>query len=472
MPTTVSPSLSLRCKARWATPRSPDRPTVGGRLGRLAKIIGQPFMPWQAQVANVAGELDPVTGLPAYREVRVTVPRQSGKTTLILVVEVDRALNWGPGQRTLYAAQDRNSSRAKWEEQCDLLGRTTLKKVFRVIRRSGAERMVWPATGSSIAITASGETSGHGQTLDLGVIDEAFAQRDERLAGAFRPAMLTRPAAQVWVISTMGTEESTFLHDRVDDGRARVEADQRSGVAYFEWSAGDDDDPDDPATWWGCMPALGHTVTEQVIQTDHDAMDPGEFARAYLNRRTGGGRPVFDAGTWADACSPSSRFGGTPCFAIDVTPDRAFASIGVAGRREDRKIHVEVVEHRPGVDWVPGRLRELYERWNPWPVVLDAGSPAYSLLIDLRGLSVKAETTGAREYAAACGQFYDAVVGGEVRHLDQPVLNSAVRAARKRVLGDAWAWARRSGGDVSPLVAVTLARYGLVKAGDGGFQIL
>jgi hypothetical protein len=472
MPTTVSPSLSLRCKARWATPRSPERPTVGGRLGRLAKIIGQPFMPWQAQVANVAGELDPVSGLPAYREVRVTVPRQSGKTTLILVVEVDRALNWGPGQRTLYAAQDRNSSRAKWEEQCDLLGRTTLKKVFRVIRRSGAERMVWPATGSSIAITASGETSGHGQTLDLGVIDEAFAQRDERLAGAFRPAMLTRPAAQVWVISTMGTEESTFLHDRVDDGRARVESDQRSGVAYFEWSAGDDDDPDDPATWWGCMPALGHTVTEQVIQTDHDAMDPGEFARAYLNRRTGGGRPVFDAGTWADACSPSSRFSGVPCFAVDVTPDRAFASIGVAGRREDRKIHVEVVEHRPGVDWVPGRLRELYERWNPWPVVLDAGSPAYSLLIDLRGLSVKAETTGAREYAAACGQFYDAVVGGEVRHLDQPVLNGAVRAARKRVLGDAWAWARRSGGDVSPLVAVTLARYGLVKAGDGGFQIL
>ncbi|HEY2301027.1 MAG TPA: hypothetical protein VGH66_04005 [Acidimicrobiales bacterium] len=472
MTTTGSLTSSQLCRARWATPRSPERPTNGGRFGRLAKIIGQPLMPWQAQVANVAGEVMPDTGLPAYREVRVTVPRQSGKTTLILVVEVDRSLSWGPRQHTLYAAQDRNNSRSKWEEQCDLLAATTLRKAYMVRRQTGLERMVWKATGSTIGITASEGTSGHGQTLDLGMIDEAFAQRDERLVQAFRPAMLTRPSAQLWVVSTMGTEESTFLHDRVDDGRARVEADDRHGVAYFEWSAGDDDDPDDPATWWGCMPALGHTVTEEVIRTDHDSMDAGEFARAYLNRRTGGGRPVFDAGTWADACSPSSRFGGTPCFAIDVTPDRAFASIGVAGRREDRKIHVEVVEHRPGVDWVPGRLRELYERWNPWPVVLDAGSPAYSLLIDLRALSVKAETTGAREYAAACGQFYDAVVGGEVRHLDQPVLNGAVRAARKRVLGDAWAWARRSGGDVSPLVAVTLARYGLVKAGGGGFQIL
>lgn len=427
-------------------------------------------MPWQAQVANVAGEILP-NGLPAYREVRVTVPRQSGKTTLILVVEVDRSLSWGPAQRTLYAAQDRNNSRSKWEEQCELLGRTTLRKAFTVRRQTGLERMVFTPTGSTVGITASGETSGHGQTLDLGVIDEAFAQRDERLTQAFRPAMMTRRAAQVWIVSTMGTEESTFLHDRIDDGRARVEAGERSGVAYFEWSAGDDDDQDDPATWWGCMPALGHTVTEEVIQADHDSMPGDEFSRAYMNRRTGGGRPIFDAGTWQACRQPGSQLGGVPCFAVDVTPDRAWASIGVAGWGANRT-HVEIVDHRPGVEWVAQRLEELYRRWNPWPVVIDPASPAGSLLVDLSSLSIKTEVVGAREYAAGCGQFYDAVVGGTVSHLDQPVLNAAVAAARKRVLGDAWAWARRVGADVSPLVAVTLARYGLTKHGEGTVQVL
>ena len=428
-------------------------------------------MPWQAQVANVAGELDPATGRPAYREVRVTVPRQSGKTTLILVVEVDRSLSWGPAQRTLYAAQDRNNSRAKWEEQCELLSRSTLRKTFTTRRQTGMERMVFRPTGSTVGITASGETSGHGQTLDLGVIDEAFAQRDERLIQAFRPAMVTRRAAQMWIVSTMGTEESTFLHDRVDDGRARVEAGERSGVAYFEWSASDDDDQDDPATWWRCMPALGHTVTEDTIQADHDSMPADEFSRAYMNRRTGGGRPIFDAGTW-QACRSSSQLGGMPCFAVDVTPDRAWASIGVAGWGPDRRQHVEIVEHRPGTDWVAERLDSLYRRWNPWPVVIDPASPAGSLLVDLVSLGVKTETIGTRDYAAACGQFYDAVIAGQMAHLDQPVLNAAVGAARKRQLGDAWAWARRSGGDVSPLVAVTLARWGLVKAGLGAPQIL
>jgi hypothetical protein len=431
-------------------------------------------MPWQEQVSAVAGEVDGSTGLPAYREIRVTVPRQSGKTTLILVVEVDRCIACGPAQHVLYAAQDRNSSRSKWEEQCEMLNRTPLAQAFRQRRQTGLERMVWPGTGSTIGITASGESSGHGQTLDIGVIDEAFAQRDERLVQAFRPAMMTRPTAQLWILSTMGTEESVFLHDRIDDGRARVEAGERSGVAFFEWSAEDDDDPDDPRTWWGCMPALGHTVTEDTIRGDHDAMAPDEFARAYLNRRTQAGRAVIPLSAWQAASDTTSQLAGLPCFALDVTPDRAWATIAAAGWRADRRVHLEVVDHRPGTEWVTGRLAELDRTWRPWPVMIDPASPAGSLLVDLAALGVRTETLSARDYAAACGQLYDAVTGERlgVAHLDQPVLNLAVGAARKRVLGDAWAWARKLGGDVSPLVAVTLARYGLVKAGDARPQIL
>jgi len=433
-------------------------------------------MPWQRHVADVAGELLP-DGTPAYREVRVTVPRQSGKTSLILVVEVDRCVAWGRSQRVLYAAQDRNNSRAKWEEQGELLRQTPLRDSFRMRRQTGLERMVWPSTGSTVGITASGESSGHGQTLDLGVIDEAFAQKDERLVQAFRPAMLTRPNAQLWIVSTMGAEESLFLHDRVDDGRARVEADERSGVAFFEWSADDDDDPDEASTWWGCMPALGYTVSEQVIKADHDSLPPDEFARAYLNRRTASGAPVIDAATWQAARDPLSQLSGLPCFAVDVTPDRSHGSIGVAGWRSDGRVHVEVVEHRAGTDWIVERIADLDRKWHPWPVIIDPASPANSLLVDLAALGVRTETVSTRDYCAACAQFYDAVViesqsAPKLSHLDQPALNLAVGAARKRVVGDAWAWARRRGGDVSPLVAVTLARYGLVKAGDARPQIL
>jgi phage terminase large subunit-like protein len=429
-------------------------------------------MPWQRQVVDVGLELDEATGLPAYRQVGVTVPRRSGKTTLFLAVQVDRSLGWGRHQRTLYTAQDRNNSRAKWEEQTALLRDSPLGSLISVRLRLGGEKTIWTPTESSVEITASGESSGHGFDLDLGMIDEAWAQRDSRLIQAFRPAMMARPAAQLWWSSTMGTDESLLMNELVDDGRARVEAGETSGVCYFEFSAGDDDDPDDPATWWGCMPALGHTVTEDVIRADHDSLDPAEFARAYLNRRATAGRPVISASGWAACRDPRSQLRGLPCFAIDMTPDRSAAAIAVCGWRNDRRRHVEIVEHRAGSDWVPERLATLVRRWAPLPVVIDPGGPAGGLLIDLEAASVPTVTVSAREYAQACGMFFDAVSGVQIAHLDQPVLSGAVSSARKRVLGDAWAWARKTGGDISPLVAATLAHWGLVKAGQGSPQVL
>jgi hypothetical protein len=427
-------------------------------------------MPWQSEVLDVALELDE-SGRPAYRQVGVSVPRRSGKTTLLLAVQVDRSLGWGRHQRTLYTAQDRNNSRAKWEEQTALLRDSPLGSLIKVRLRLGGEKTIWTPTESSVEITASGESSGHGFDLDLGMIDEAWAQRDSRLVQSFRPAMMARPAAQLWWCSTMGTDESLLMNEFVDDGRARVDAGETSGVAYFEFSAADDDDPDDPATWWGCMPALGHTVTEEVIRTDHDSLDPAEFSRAYLNRRATAGRPVISGIVWAACRDPRSQLRGLPCFAVDMTPDRSSAAIAVAGWRSDRRRHVEVVEHRSGSEWVPERLRALVRRWAPLPVVIDPGGPAGGLLIDLEAASVPTETLSARQYGQACAMFFDAVTQTQVAHLDQPVLSAAVNSARKRVLGDSWAWARRSGGDISPLVAVTLANWGLVKAGQGVPQI-
>jgi hypothetical protein len=168
----------------------------------------------------------------------------------------------------------------------------------------------------------------------------------------------------------------------------------------------------------------------------------------------------------------ASQLTGLPCFALDVTHERTHASIGVAGYRSDRRRHIEVIDRRPGVDWVVGRMAELAHRWAPLPVVVDPASPAASLLIDLAAAGVPTETLSARDYASACGMLYDAVLAGAVAHLDQPVLNQAATLARRRVVSDAWVWARKVGADISPLVAVTLAQWGLVKAGQGVPQVL
>jgi phage terminase large subunit-like protein len=59
------------------------RGTRGGYLAKVSAQLGVPLMPWQQLVADVGWELAE-DGRPAYREVVLTIPRQNGKTTLVM----------------------------------------------------------------------------------------------------------------------------------------------------------------------------------------------------------------------------------------------------------------------------------------------------------------------------------------------------------------------------------------------------
>jgi hypothetical protein len=438
-------------------------------------MLGYTLQPWQQAAGDVVLEVDPVTGLLVYREVDLTVPRQSGKTLLLLCVMTLRCL-FRSRQRVLYTAQTRNDARKKWEdEHVALLQASPLRSRFRVRLSNGAEAIRW-ANGSMHGITSSTEKAGHGDTLDLGVIDEAFAHEDSRLEQGLSPTMITRPDPQLWVVSTAGTKKSLYLRGKVDAGRAREQAGVRSSVAYFEWSAPDDADPADPATWYGCMPALGHTVTERAIRQELERMELREFRRAYLNQWQGDVPEewlVIPKGVWTALADPASQIVGRMAFAADVTPDRSAGAIGVAGARSDAMVHAEVVEHRPGVGWMHERILRLNERWHPCAWVIDAAGPAGTLMAPLEAAGVEVVAPSLREAAHAAQSFYDATGANPkvddpawLRHLDQPALAAALAGAQKRELGDVWLWARKGlSVDISPLVAVTLAAWGFATRG-------
>lgn len=171
---------------------------------------------------------------------------------------------------------------------------------------------------------------------------------------------------------------------------------------------------------------------------------------------------VIGEDAWRALAAAESTAEGAVAFAIDATPERSHAAIAVAGQWRGGT-HVEVVAHRPGMGWVMERARELHERHKPRCWVVDAGGPAGSLIEDLaEELGVEIVSPKMREIASATGQFYDAVTDQSLTHIDQAPLATALAGAQKRPLGDAWAWARRGVGvDISPLVAVTLAKWGL-----------
>ena len=475
----------LECPPRFGTLRNPDRPTLGPHVGRVAESLGKPLMPWQQYVADVAMELDPDGNLH-YRRGVVTVPRQSGKTTLVLPVFVHRSgaefpvgkLESGPTRQTVvYTAQTRNDARKKWmKEFIPLLEASPLRNMFDKRLTNGSEGLDW-SNRSTFDLMATMEKSGHGDTVDLGIIDEAFAQVDDRLEQAVEPAMLTRRSPQFWIISTAGEneEKSPYLWSEVVAGRDQCEAGTESRTAYFEWSLGPDDDLDDIDVIAARHPAVGYTVSVADLAERRDRAelkgDMAGFRRAYCN--VWGTVAVHKEAKvpselWAATVSAATKAGpGEVSLSFAVSKDGEHTSVAVgAGSLADP--YVEVIDHRQGVGWLPGRLLELVDKWEPLAVGFNNAGPAAAqagaVLEAFRAAGISADLlvpVNTQEYKAACGGFYTDIIEGRLRRPDgQGPLDVAVAEASERPLGDAWAWdIRNATVPISPLEAVTVARF-------------
>ena len=448
-----SPNSWQDCRPRWETSRRADRRTLGGEVARIAEQLGQPLMPWQRLVADVGLEVDD-DGKPFYREVIVTVPRQSGKTLLTLSWMLQRVLRWPGVQKVAYTAQSGLDARRKiLDDHVPLLQASPLSvSVSRVLRRAGNEGVIFK-TGGRIDVLASNESAGHGRSLSLAVLDEAMADQDDRREQAILPAMATKADAQVLIVSTAGTDSSVFLRRKVNAGRAAAVEDAGSGIAYFEWSAPDDIDAGDESAWWACMPALGRTISPDVVRHARQTMSDDDFRRAYLNQWTSTDDRVIPVAMWDAVCASDVAPEGRLVFGVDVTADRASGSIVVS----DADGRCELVDSRDGVAWIVDRVVELSARWSA-PVVLDAFGPAGTFADALEAANVAVDRFGVRQVSMACAALFDAVADRKVRVRSDERLSRAVAGARRRVSGDSWLWGRRDAQvDVSPLVALTLA---------------
>lgn len=416
-------------------------------------------MPWQLDAWDIGLEYELVDGVivPAYREVIVTVMRQSGKSTVVFTVVAHRCTAWPvQPQRAIYTAQDGQAARAKvFADMIPLYEGSPLfsRLIDRVYRGVGPfEGMNWK-TGSTVRMIGSAEDAGHGLTdTGLAVIDESFADRDERREQALSPGMNTVRDAQTWNVSTAGTEASFFLRRKIEYGRLAAKRGDTSGICYIEYSIPDDADCDDPEVWWEFMPALGWTITPEVVEHNRRTMTDNEWRRSFGNQWTAAEERVISAPVWQAAATDRLKPTGDLVFAVEVHPDRERASIVACGGNV-----LELVASERGVDWVVAKVAELKAR-HGGRVRLDGAGPAAALLADLDRARVDVDVLSSRDVVRACGAFYDALVDGRLHVRVDGRLDAAAAAVTRRMVGEAWCWSRRSPKtDVTPIMALSLA---------------
>lgn len=515
------PSLIL---PRFGTPRNPSRPTRGGEVAEVARRLGKPLMPWQRHAVDVALEIDPETGELWYEEVVLTVPRQSGKTTLILALMVWRCIvmpgSFDPAipQTVTYLAQSGKMARRKLEREFARIMRSAKSlEEIRQLSRERPERLhqwklsmnngsenIYFGSGSYLQIEAPTGTGSHGDVLDMSVIDEAFSHEDDLVEQAVDAASVTRRSPQSCVVSTAGNERSVYLARKVLGGRKACLDGGDSRTCFMEWSVPDDLPHDDPAVWAEYLPAYGHTITEKRLRSrlekamrnpdevDEEGFEPGlaGFKRGYLNQwpkwpvlRTGNENAVIGTVTWDVAAdlTPSPLGGGRLALSWSVSADRDVAAVGFVGERPDGRRHGQVLQVDDGTEWVPARLVKAAKGAGARFVALGynpktgaALLPQIEAAFKKAGISLgtgkesKLIKVGGQQYIAACGAYFDGVTAvnddGErapqILHSNQDWLNKAVLSA-------GWSTARQwvsKAHDISPLEQQTIALWALETA--------
>lgn len=291
--------------------------------------------------------------------------------------------------------------------------------------------------------------------------------------GSILPVISAQPDPQVWY---MGSAVDQVIHE---DGvsfarvRARAIAGSDPRLAYFEWSMDaespdlvEDEMLDDLIERAKANPAFGRRISAEYLEAERRELDRRTFAvergGVWDMPALDGGQGVFDLKVWDGLADAKSQMQDPVTFAFDVEPNRRWGSIAAAGLRADGSAHVELIDRRAGTEWMPARIAELTVRHTPTSVVCDERGPASSLIPEIEPYFVPLLQINGSDFARACGRFYDGVVQLTVHHLEQKELRDAIRGAAQRPLGEAWAWSRRTSEvDISPLVACTLALYGL-----------
>ena len=475
--------------------RPPRVRSMVGPLSGLSERLGRPLDPEQRTALDVLTGVR-ADGRPATLGAAVICPRQNMKSWLFELIVLGRLLDNGGDRLIVWSAHEVSTSQNTFRDFQQLIAdhRWLERRVRRISQANGKEGIEF-AGGRWLRFKARIRTGGRGLSGDAVILDEAFALLADHM-GALLPILSTRRRAAVFYGSSAGRIDSEVLRGIRDRGRAGLPG----SPAYVEYCApGSLSDPgctqgakcrhapgtpgcvlDDEALWLLANPAARSGRISLDYLRD-ERLELGSIPQEFARERLGwwddptAGQDTIPLGAWDGRTDPKSLIQGPRVIAVEVATDAGSSAIAGAGYRVDGDEHLALVDHRPGTSWAVPRVVELLERSDVGAVVVDPGAPGAMLLPDLKaaGLTIRSEANPAgeivlmttRDAGAAAGMLKARIAGDapSAWHRGDQILQQALRSAGRRPIGNGgWGFDRRGDDDITPIVAVAEALWGLV----------
>lgn len=396
------------------------------------------------------------------------VPRQNGKNVVLEVVELF-ALFVLDLRLILHSAHLAETSAEHMGRLWDAIQSDDdlASRCDRVVA-NGKECIYRTDGPGRIRFRTRSKKVGRGGSPQMVVLDEALYLTDEQIQAMLPSlsAQSARPDRPILIYaSSAPVGESIVLHRL----RAAILRGDMPEAWFAEWSLALPDGDrvqalralvDDRASWPLANPGMpGRIDPEWVASTELPQMSIEAFCieRLGVVFEADGDQGVLPSSLWR-VCRDLESTVEAGSVALSVGPRGAWSAFGFAGLRPDGAVHVEVVRHASGTDWV---VDAAVQAARFGPLLVDPRTATSSVLADLVRAGVELREVTTPELVQACAALERDVRNCTLRHLDQPELNAAVAGADVRPIGESWVFsAKASTVDVSPLLAVTLAAFG------------
>ncbi|WP_174776324.1 MULTISPECIES: hypothetical protein [Cryobacterium] len=447
------------------------------------------LFPWQEWLLIHMLEIDE-QGLLRFRKALVIVGRQNGKTMIAAVL----AAYW------LYVDAGRWTDQLPEDEFVVVGGAQKLDiamKPWKAVRKWGApddpkvgiardrvpelQAYTYPprtTNGETELRTHGGSTylprtfeGARGQSAARLLLDELREQYDYEGWSAIEKSANAMFDSLLVAFSNAGTKRSRVLKDVRATAHEGVN-DPETQWFVAEWSAEEDATLDDPKAFRQANPSAGYLPGMTIAGLMRAAAEAkeknverievlGQWVTAEVNN-------FIESTDYRDLVVSIKDVhipkGGRTVWGVDVSDDRNTTWLSSAVYTEDGKPFSYSRIKRAGMMWFPAYMAALAEESGHREVALNArGCAAMEFVKPLKDLGLIVHEIDGPMYAIATGRHQDAVRDKNLVVVNQPDIDMAVQHGVVVRYGDNKAWSRPKSlpVDISGLIAMSLALYGL-----------
>ena len=433
----------------------------------LSGLYGLELDPWQQYVLRRGMRVEPDSDMWTASRVGLSVPRQNGKSALLVAREL-AALLLVPEERLIIhsahlvgtALEGFRNIKGLFENYDDLG-----KRVKR-IREANGEQGIEMMDGSRLLFRARARGNVRGMSPQLLILDEAQILPDDAWS-AMLPSVSAQANPQIWLVGTPpGPNDAGDVFGRV---RSSATSGKDERVAWLEWSVDDDIAVEERKLWAASNPALGGRIDMESVEDELHSMDATTFARERLGMWASDRQlAVIPGDVWAGLAVDEVPDVPISAIGVDMAPDAARVAVAV-GLKTDRGVHVELADITAASDSTDALVEWLVSRAKRRvPILIDALSPARLLIPILKARKCRVIVMSGGEVIESTAGFFNAAKEGTLSHFGQEQVTESLAGARRKDIGDAggWKWDLKSlNVDLTPVMAVTNAHYGVVKFG-------